>query len=49
MSKTEKFQSIRWINLAVGFLQLHYWVGGDSWFLFTIGVANIGAFVFTRK
>ena len=49
MSKKEKFQSIRWINLAVGILQLHYWVEGGSWFIFAIAVANIGVFAFTRK
>ena len=49
MSKREKFQSIRWINLAVGLLQLHYWVEVDSWFLFAIAVANKGVFAFTRK
>ena len=49
MSKKEKFQSIRWINLLVGILQLYYWVEGGSWFIFAIAVANIGVFAFTRK
>jgi len=49
ITKEEKLQVIRWINLAVGVIQLHYWVEGASWFVLAIALANVAVFAFTRK
>lgn len=49
ITKEEKLQAIRWINLAVGIWQMHYWLEGASWFTLVIALANIAVFAFTRK
>tara|TARA_R100001530_G_C4225517_1_gene131207 strand:- start:182 stop:361 length:180 start_codon:yes stop_codon:yes gene_type:complete len=48
ISRQEKFQAIRWVNLGVGLLQLYYWVSGASAFVAVIAAVNIGVWSFTR-
>ena len=50
MTKEKKtyLKYILWINLAVGFQNLYFYVNNDSLFNFVIGVINIGVWVFYR-
>ena len=50
MTKEKKtyLKYILWINLAVGFQNLYFYVNNDSLFNFAIGVINIGVWVFYR-
>ena len=49
MKRDEWFQCVRWINLAIGFYNIYYYVGYGSWPMMCLGALNIGAWVFTRK
>jgi len=49
ITRAEKFQAIRWANLLVGLLQLHYYVAGASLFTGIIAYLNIGVWALTRK
>jgi hypothetical protein len=49
ITRKEKLQAIRWINLAVGLVQIHYWLEGASILTFLIAAANIAVFAFTKK
>ena len=40
---------ILWLNLALGFQNLYFYVNNDSLFNFAIGALNIGVFVFYRN
>ena len=40
---------ILWINLALGFQNLYYYVNNDSLFNLIIGAINIGVWVFYRS
>ena len=39
---------IIWVNLALGFYNLYFYVNNDSLFNFVIGALNIGVWVFFR-
>ena len=49
MKKDETFQFIRWINLMLGFINIYYYMVGAGYFLLSIAMLNIGAWVFTRS
>ena len=40
---------ILWLNLALGFQNLYFYVNNDSLFNLTIGAINIGVWVFYRN
>ena len=40
---------ILWVNLAVGFQNLYFYVNNDSLFNFAVGALNIGVWVFYRS
>jgi len=40
---------ILWLNLALGFQNLYFYVNNDSLFNLTIGALNIGVWVFYRS
>ena len=40
---------ILWLNLALGFQNLYFYVNSGSLFNLTIGALNIGVWVFFRK
>ena len=48
LKKGELFQFARWLNLAVGFLNLYYYSIGGGYHLLGIGALNIGVWVFSR-
>ena len=48
ISKQEKFQAVRWLNLVIGLWQLYYWVQGSPWYTLAIGCLNIAVWTFTR-
>ena len=49
MKKDETFQSVRWLNLGIGFLNIYYYMLGAGPIILSIAMLNIGAWVFTRK
>ena len=51
MTKEKKqfIKYILWINLALGFQNLYFYVNNDSLFNFIIGALNIGVWVFYRN
>jgi len=49
INKGDLFQFARWFNLSIGVLNLYYYISGGSYFLFYLGAANIGVWVFSRK
>jgi hypothetical protein len=49
ITKADKLLMIRWINLFVGFLQLHYFVAGAGPITGLIACINIGVWTFTRQ
>ena len=40
---------ILWVNLAVGFQNLYFYVNNDSLFNLVVGAINIGVWVFYRS
>ena len=49
MSRDEMFQLVRWVNLAVGIVEIMYWWNQGPIYLLGIGALNIAAWAFTRK
>ena len=49
LKKDEMFQFSRWLNLAVGLVNLYYYSMGGGYPLLGIGALNIGAWVFSRQ
>ena len=47
--KKTMIKYILWINLALGFQNLYFYVNNDSLFNFAIGALNIGVWVFYRN
>ena len=49
MKNDETFQSIRWINLGLGLVNIYYYIMGAGPVILSIAMLNIGAWVFTRN
>ena len=49
MKRDEVFQSIRWLNLGMGLINLYYYIIVAGPIILSIEMLNIGAWVFTRK
>ena len=49
MRKDELFQAARWVNLIIGFMNLHLYSIGGGYHLLIIGIINVGVWVFTRR
>jgi hypothetical protein len=47
--KKQWLKYVLWINLALGFQNLYFYVNNDSLFNFAIGALNIGVWVFYRS
>ena len=47
--KKTMIKYILWINLALGFQNLYFYVNNDSLFNLVIGALNIGVWVFYRS
>ena len=47
--RKEFMKYILWINLALGFQNLYFYVNNDSLFNLVIGALNIGVWVFYRN
>ena len=47
--KKTMIKYILWINLALGFQNLYFYVNNDSIFNLIIGALNVGVWVFFRK
>jgi len=47
--KKQFIKYILWINLALGFQNLYFYVNNDSLFNLVIGALNIGVWVFYRN
>ena len=47
--KKQWLKYVLWINLAVGFQNLYFYVNNDSLFNLAIGAINIGVWVFYRS
>ena len=47
--KKKFLKYIIWINLALGFQNLYFYVNNDSIFNLIIGALNVGVWVFFRK
>ena len=47
--KRKYLKWILWLNLALGFQNLYFYVNNDSLFNLAIGALNIGVWVFFRK
>ena len=47
--KKKFIKCIIWVNLALGFQNLYFYVNNDSIFNLIIGALNIGVWVFYRK
>ena len=48
-NRTEGFELVRWLNLAVGILNIYYYVLGAGWHLMGIACLNVGAWAMTRQ
>ena len=49
MKNDETFQSIRWLNLGLGLVNIYYYIMGAGPVILSIAMLNIGAWVFTRN
>tara|TARA_Y100001938_G_scaffold150561_1_gene242080 strand:- start:7686 stop:7898 length:213 start_codon:yes stop_codon:yes gene_type:complete len=49
MKRDEIFQSIRWLNLGMGIINMYYYMLGAGVIILSIAMLNIGAWIFTRK
>tara|TARA_R100000808_G_scaffold12249_1_gene30674 strand:- start:322 stop:477 length:156 start_codon:yes stop_codon:yes gene_type:complete len=49
IKRDEWFNSIRWFNLIVGFMNLYLYVYGGGYHLLALGTINIAVWVFTRR
>ena len=49
LTKQERFNAVRWLNLIVGGWELYSYVFVGSQFLFLLGVLNIGVWCLTRQ
>jgi len=47
--KKQWLKYVLWINLALGFQNLYFYVNNGSLFNFAIGALNIGVWVFYRS
>ena len=47
--KKQWLKYVLWINLALGFQNLYFYVNNDSLFNLAIGALNIGVWVFYRS
>jgi len=47
--KKQYLKYVLWLNLALGFQNLYFYVNNDSLFNFAIGAINIGVWVFYRS
>ena len=48
-NRTEGFELVRWLNLAVGVLNIYYYVLGAGWPLMGIACLNVGVWAMTRQ
>ena len=49
LDRKQYFKYILWLNLALGFQNLYFYVNSGSLFNLAIGALNIGVWVFYRK
>ena len=49
LGRGELYHLIRYFNLLVGLLYIYYYTEDGSIFILSIGVLNIGVWVFTRS
>ena len=49
MKKDETFQFVRWLNLALGIMNIYYFIMGAGPIVLSIAILNIGVWSFTRN
>ena len=49
MRRDELFQAVRWFSLIIGFMTLYLYSIGGGYHLLSIGIINVGVWVFTRR